>query len=981
MVRAAFPALITLSIALGVSATLGCKPGPTASQPEPEPGERVDPITEVDPLIGTGGHGHTFPGPTMPFGMVQLGPDTRLSGWDGCSGYHHSDDLIYGFSHTHLSGTGVSDYGDVLLMPTLPELPTAAAHFDHAHELASPGYYAVTLEESGIEVELTVTPRVGVHRYRFPDASARPAIELDLDHRDELIEANFEIVGPRELVGVRRSRAWARDQHVYFVARFSRDILGKTPLGQHRTRLLFKADEAPIVVRVGISAVDIAGARANLEAEAPHEDFEVYRAAAEASWRKSLARVEIEGGAPSQRRIFYTALYHSMIAPNLYQDVDGRFRGLDLQVHADEGYTNYTVFSLWDTFRAAHPLFAILERARSRDFVLTMLGHYRHGGRLPVWELAGNETDTMIGYHAVPVIVDAWAKGIRDFDPELALAAMTHSARLDRGGLPAYQRHGYIPVEAESESVSKTLEYAYDDWCIAEFAEATGHPDEHTEFIGRAQAWENLFDPASGVMRPRQNGGWLEPFDPREVNLHYTEANAWQYGFFVPQDLAGLVEHHGGPAGLARRLDQLFAAPSETTGRDQADITGLIGQYAHGNEPSHHIAYLYAYAGRADQTQARVRQILDELYGDGPDGLSGNEDCGQMSAWYVFSALGFYPVTPGSTHYVIGAPLFPRATIVLEDGVRVVIEAPEVSAENRFVQGLRVNGVPRAQALLEHDELMAGAHLEFAMGPTPNPSWGAIELGTPLAAGEHARLPTPILAPTERAFSGAIEVSAQGPADAVLRYTVDGSEPGPDSPRFEGPLHIDQSAVVQVIAIAQGRTSPIARADYHRRLHDWPVELRYPYNRQYHAGGPAGLVDGVRGSENWRLGDWQGYQGSDFEATLDLGASKRIRRLGSGYLQDARAWIWMPVEVEYAISNDGVHFEVVGRVGHDIDDHDVDSVHLRDFALELPGGKRARHVRVRATNYGTIPDWHPGAGNQAFIFVDEIEVDVAGANR
>ncbi|MCA9684716.1 MAG: GH92 family glycosyl hydrolase, partial [Myxococcales bacterium] len=637
----------------------------TACKPPPEPTASADPtppavdiLSEVDPLIGTGGHGHTFPGPTMPFGMVQLGPDTRLEGWDGCSGYHYSDDLIHGFSHTHLSGTGVSDYGDILLMPGtlahegaagIADYP-AAAHFEHALEQARPGYYAVQLREPGIAVELTVTDRVGIHRWIFPDGADASGnfVDLDLRHRDEPTSMELTQTGPRELAGHRHSRGWARDQQLYFVARFDRDITALEPLAEGRTRIRFQPTgpdceiDGALQAKVALSAVDIDGARANLEAEAPHWDFDAYREAAEDRWRAALGKIEVEGGTPTQRRVFYTALYHTMIAPNLYQDVDGRFRGLDRQVHQNrDGAVNYTVFSLWDTFRAAHPLYAIIERERSVDFVTTMLDHYSLGGRLPVWELAGNETDCMIGYHAVPVIADAWAKGIRDFDGELALQAMVHSASLDRGGLEAYRRHGYIPVEAEHESVSKALEYAYDDWCIAEFAAATGHDDLAREYGERAQFWQNHFDPQTGLMRPRENGGWLEPFDPREVNLHYTEANAWQYGFFVPQDPAGLVAAHGGPEALAAHLDALFEAPSETTGRDQADITGLIGQYAHGNEPSHHIAYLYAYAGRADRTQARVRQIVDTLYSDSPDGLAGNEDCGQMSAWLVFSALGF----------------------------------------------------------------------------------------------------------------------------------------------------------------------------------------------------------------------------------------------------------------------------------------------------------------------------------------------------
>ena len=654
----------------------------------PEATAPFDATPFVDPFIGTGGHGHTFPGATVPFGMVQLSPDTRLDGWDGCSGYHHDDEFIYGFSHTHLSGTGCSDFGDILLMPGVGVAewnngadgkPGYRSHFRHANETASPGYYSVLLDDSGVKAELTATTHVGVHRYTFPAAADDANVVIDLTHRDEVIDSAIGWnEGCTEIHGFRRSRAWAQDQIVYFVVRFSQpfwqtghlDSPAGHPGGRENKwsgRFSLK-DGQPLVVKVGISAVDEAGAARNLDAEMPTFDFDAARSAARAGWRSQLAKVEAKGGTDAQRRTFYTALYHCCIAPNVFGDVDGRYRGRDGKIHQADGWTQHTVFSLWDTFRALHPLMTLIEPERTNDWIRTLLAQYREGGALPVWELAANETDCMIGYHAVPVIADAYAKGIRGWDANAALDAMVASANRDVRGLPAYRDNGFVPAEAEGESVSKTLEYAYDDWCIAEMARALGRSDVARTFEERAQSWKNLFDPATGFFRPRRNDTWITPFDPAEVNFHLTEANSWQYSLFVPHDVEGLATMHGGRDKLAARLDALFTAPSATKGRDQADISGMIGQYAHGNEPSHHMAWLYDYAGQPWKTQERVRQILGTLYSDQPDGLCGNEDCGQMSAWYVLSALGIYPVCPGRPEYVLGTPLFPEATLHLPGG-------------------------------------------------------------------------------------------------------------------------------------------------------------------------------------------------------------------------------------------------------------------------------------------------------------------------
>jgi len=686
------------------------------------PGDYTD---LVDPFIGTGGHGHTYPGATLPFGMVQLSPDTRLTGWDGCSGYHYSDEVIYGFSHTHLSGTGASDYGDVLLVPTVGEVVLDngadggagySSPFRHDREAAEPGYYRVYLDEPGVEVELTATLRTGLHRYTFPRTGQANVI-LDLEHRDTVLSAGIEIVSGTEIAGHRLSTMWAREQHVYFVIRFSRPFAeaglaldgvvqpDRDEIRGNRVKAFFtfsNQDPEPLLVKVGLSAVDIDGARRNLEAEQPGFNFSRVRTAADSVWNDELSAIEVRGGSRAQQRTFYTALYHALLSPDLYQDVDGRYRGRDMQVHTADDFDNHTVFSLWDTFRAAHPLFTLIQQRRTRDFIRTFLVQYEQGGLLPVWELAGNETGTMIGYHAVPVIADAWVKGQRDYDGRLALEAMVTSGESDVEGLDAYREHGYIPSEIEGESVAKTLEYAYDDWCISEVAREMGRDDIYRRYIRRSQYWKNVFDPQTGFMRGKLNGRWVEPFKPQEVTIHFTEANSWQYSFFVPHDIAGHIALVGGEAAYEARLDSLFAADPRTTGRRQADITGLIGQYAHGNEPSHHMAYLFNYVGAPHKSARRVRQIMDTLYSDTPDGLSGNEDCGQMSAWYVLSALGFYPVCPGRPEYVIGSPLFPEAVIHFENGRQFTIRARGASAERPCVLGAFLNGVEHPFSWIGH---------------------------------------------------------------------------------------------------------------------------------------------------------------------------------------------------------------------------------------------------------------------------------------
>jgi predicted alpha-1,2-mannosidase len=960
----------------------------------------VDPLRYVDPFIGTGGHGHTYPGASLPFGMVQLSPDTRLDGWDGCAGYHYSDDRIFGFSHTHLSGTGVSDYGDILLLPATGDIRWQSGYgrkpgegygsrFRKATEKATPGYYAVQLDDYGTKAELTTTLRAGIHRYTFPRSDSAYVL-IDLKHRDEVIESSLHVVNDTEVEGLRRSKAWATDQRIYFVARFSkpfsalvavddvphdglREAEGKNLKAALRFRT--RAGER-VLVKVGISAVSVEGARRNLETEIPGWDFDAVHRAARQAWRQALAHIEIGGGTPEQRTVFYTALYHALLQPNTFTDVDGQYRGRDGQVHRADGWTQYSVFSLWDTFRAAHPLYTILEPARTVEFVRTFLAQYAEGGLLPVWELAGNETNCMIGYHAVSVIADAYAKGIRGFDAERALAAMKASAMQERGGLPAYRRFGYIPGDRESESVSKTLEYAYDDWCIAQMAGALGHESDAADFLRRAQSWKNLLDPATHFMRPKLRARFKTPFDPTEVDFHFTEANSWQYSFFVPQDIKGEIASMGGAPAFAAKLDSLFTAPSKTSGREQADITGLVGQYAHGNEPSHHMAYLYVHAGQPWKTQARVRQLLDTMYAARPDGLAGNEDCGQMSAWYVLSALGFYSVTPGQDTYVIGTPLFERAAIHLANGRSFRITAQGAGLHSPYIQSARLNGQPFDRAFLHHAEILAGGDLVFRMGSEPNRKWGVGAGNVPVSRiGTDPILPVPYVAAGVTPFRDSTRVVLASPdAGASIRYTIDGSDPTEASSLYSSSLDLRPAATLRFFATIPGHApTPVQEATFRKIEGHRRITLAFPPHHQYTAGGNDALIDGERGSDDFRLGDWQGFYGVDLEAVLDLGEEVEIHRLAVGFLQDQNSWIFMPLSVAFETSRDGATYEVVGEVDNDVDPR-ADGAVRKDFGLSFPA-RRARWVHVRAKAPVMCPDWHKGAGNRSFIFADEILVE------
>lgn len=946
----------------------------------------------VNPFVGTGGHGHTFPGPCVPFGMVQLSPDTRTdpNEWDGCGGYHYSDSLIYGFSHTHLSGTGVSDLCDVLLMPLSGGYTTKPEHyrsrFAHQREQAHAGYYQVHLDDPNVDVELTATKRTGMHRYTFNRNDAR-AFVLDLRHRDRLLASSIAQTGPSEISGERRSSSWARDQRLFYCIQFSAPVgLEKSLSDSSVAVITLPAGNGPVVVKVGISAVSVEGARKNLETEVPGWDFDAVRLQAEEAWDKELGRIEVLGGEPEQQRIFYTALYHSLLVPYIINDAGGKYRGFDGKVHTAK-HDVYTVFSLWDTFRAEHPLFTILEPDRTNDFIKTFLLQYQQSGRLPVWELWGNETDCMIGYHSASVIADAYVKGIRGYDAELALKAMVASAMRDEPGLNAYRSQGYISSEDQAESVSRTLEYAYDDWCIARMAKLMHKDSLAKAFWERSTNWRNVFDPETGFFRARYNGGFQSPFDPYEVNVNYTEANAWQYSTFVPQDVAGLDQtlKATGHGGLEQRLDEVFGARTATTGRDQSDITGLIGQYAHGNEPSHAMAWMYAAVGRPDKAKRTVDRILTEFYHDAPDGLIGNEDCGQMSAWYVLSALGLYPITPGNPEFELLAPQFHGYRIHLPNGKQANVRCSGVLLGPRFVRSTTLNDGRRSRmGQITYSTLMNGMDLNMELTNMwrPNdieaPPMEKTVLSGTYGTGPARKYPpsSPVITAPSTTISAPMEVSmvTLRPGDQIF-YTEDGSAPGRNSTPYRAPITVDSSCVVRAIATNGEATSHVVTARFHQLDPSRTITVESKWAPQYAAGGNIALIDGIRGPKDWRTGGWQGYHGTDVLATVDLGSVKTLKRLGLGVLQDEKSWIWFPASVQFAWSTNGRTWSsatVENTIPRDKEGS------LTTDLMTGPLNKQARYIKVIAKNAGPCPEWHPGKGEPSWIFTDELVIEVAG---
>ena len=719
---------------------IGCKEKQETTVIKPNPN-----LTDfVNTFIGTDGPGNTYPGATVPFGMVQLSPDIGIPGWDRIAGYYYQDSIISGFSHMHLTGTGAGDLYDILVMPTNSRFserikennfkPFSA--FSHDRESASPGYYTVDLLDYGIKAELTATKHTGIHQYTFPQ-DENSQIHIDLGYAmnwDRPTDTYIKVVDEHTIEGYRKSTGWAKDQRVYFVMEFSKDfdsyelyndsVKVASPTKGTDTRIVVNystSNDEKIVVKTGVSSANLEGAYKSIQTEAPHFNFNDYKEEARNEWQKELQKIVIETDDLDEKTIFYTMMYQSMLAPTLLSDLNGNYKGANDTIMKAEGFQRYDTFSLWDTFRAAHPLYTIIQPERVPDFIKSLLAHYKETGTLPVWSMQGNETNMMIGYHAVPVIVDAYFKGF-NFDAELAYEACKKSAMVDERQIDQYKELGYVPVDEHHEnwSVSKTVEYAYDDWCIAMFAKALNKEDDYQYFLERSENWKNLHDDQTTFLRPKNKlGDFITPFVAKDYSPYYCESNAWHYYWFVPQDVEGLIQKTGGTERFNQKLDSMFTYEPAPDDKLPIFSTGMIGQYAHGNEPSHHVAYLYNHIGKPSETQKRVRQILETQYKNEPDGHCGNEDCGQMSSWYIFSSLGFYPVNPAQGVYAIGTPMFKEATIQLPEEKAFTIKAINLDKEHKYVKSISLNGNKINRLYITHKEIMDGGSLIFEMTDVP----------------------------------------------------------------------------------------------------------------------------------------------------------------------------------------------------------------------------------------------------------------------
>ncbi|HWI92405.1 MAG TPA: GH92 family glycosyl hydrolase [Flavisolibacter sp.] len=955
----------------------------------------------VNPFIGTGGHGHTYPGASVPFGMMQLSPDTRGADWDGSSGYHYSDSVIYGFSHTHLSGTGIPDYCDVLFMPFVGDVKWNSkdyrSTFSHKNEKASPGYYEVMLDKGNIKAQLTTSARAGMHQYTFPQSAKKGSILIDLKWRDEVLESWIEKVSDYELRGLRRSKSWAQNQILYFDIRFERPIkeyavlndegkiVNGAKTGGKNLKLTVSFDltgNKIVRAKAGISGVSAENAKLNLDTEIKDWNFDKLRANAKIAWNKELSKIDVKGGTKDQQIVFYTALYHTFLEPNIYQDVDGQFRGTDLKVHKADRFTNYTVFSLWDTYRAYNPLMTIINQKRVKDWLNTFLHEYEYGGMLPVWELSGNETFCMVGYHSVPVIVDAYQKGIGGYDTKLMLQAMRSYAESDRFGLKYYRQYGYISNDKEHESTSKTLDYALDDWCIAQFAKMTGNDAVYKQYIQRAQNYKNLFDPSTLHMRVdpstlhmrgKLQAMWYSPFDPKEINNFFTEGNSWQYSFAAPQDVEGLIQLYGGKEVFATKLNELFTTSSQTTGRDQSDVTGLIGQYAHGNEPSHHMAYLFNYVGMPWKTQELIHKICTEFYKNDPDGLIGNEDCGQMSAWYILSAMGFYPVCPGNGEYVLGTPLFNEVTINLENGKKFVIRAKKQEAGSQksfYVQSTKLNGKNSTKSYLLHTDVMTGGVLEFTLSGQPSKVWGVNTSDLPHSKiSDEAIVPVPYFDAESNKFKNSLDVYPKD-IDPKAKVQV---KLGNESMNLTTNSFINLKNTIELTAYAEkdGNRSKEVIQKFFKTPSDKSITVFSKVSSMYTAGGPDALIDSIEGTTNWKTGEWQSYYNQDFEAIIDLKKIKPVSYVGIHVLQDISPWIMYPKEVIFYSSDDGKNFTEATRVENKIGQADGPA---QTQTLGTSVNLQTRYIKVKAVTGASLPAWHESAGNPSHIFIDEIIV-------
>ena len=911
-------------------------------------------VRDIDPFIGTGGHGHSHPSATMPFGMVQLGPDSRREGWDGCSGYHHDDSTLVGFSHTHLSGTGVADYNDIQFRPHLMgEDLSQPAPFIKESEQAAAGFYAVTLC-NGIQVSLTATQRTGLQKIQFPPGH-RALVQLDLSYRDHTLAQRFEasseaIHGSTAFAGHRVSKGWALEQHVYFSGRTSHPFNYRITGDGTYVMDFGDIGDDDLLIEVALSSVSEDGANTNLMAESQGFDFQQTLQNCQQAWQGELDRLQVYGGDASKRAIYATALYHAFIVPNIWSDVDGYYRGMDGQIYQDRLHTHYTVFSLWDTYRTAHPLYALVQPKRTEDFLVTMLDQFKQSGRLPVWELAGNETDCMIGYHSVSVIADALAKGYA-IDTAATIQAMMVTADGDSRGLDDYHNNGYLSIQDESESVSKSLEYAYDDACIAMALERFDEDSLASIYHRRSQAWVSLLDPETGLMRPRDNGQFMQRYDPREVNNHFTEANSWQYSF-APVHALNQWQAQLAKDGhsLVQQLDALFSAPSSTVGRTQADITGLIGQYAHGNEPSHHIAYLYNCTESPWKGQEKVAEILETMYSDQPFGYQGNEDCGQMSAWYVMASIGLYPLVPGESQYATGTPIWDSVRIAHALGVTTLIAQGDGiyyhGYENANDPGLTWSGSMSHQFLTQTQRINMQ---RSAVAQSGKPWHAYLNQSHRYNKNQNNLQPAPI-----------IHVQRQFKDSSLVHITY--------------PDRKGETYVVHASGQVSAGSDHISHADYNRKPNNWSARIvSGRLNPQYNTG-PDGLIDGIHGDVDWRKGHWNGVQGEDIVIELLPGKGDVLSGIAVelSLLKDIKSWIALPSQVDVVFHCRFRQRPLSPVVFDDALAESETGIETLAWSIDNKRWNPIQSITITLKNPGPLEPWHPGAGGDTFIFMDEI---------
>lgn len=959
-------------------------------------------IADINPFIGTGGHGHTHPSAQAPFGMIQLGPNTRYDGWDGCSGYHFTDTALYGFTCTHLSGTGVSDYGDLLMLPySEPTQEGQLVGFDKAKEVATAGYYRCVLDD-GTQIEATASTRAGQLRILFPSRAEAghwgertPGMLVDLNFRDRVLGQDFTALGGGRYEGARISEGWAEEQHFYFAMQVlpPPDSVAKLSNGVYW--MAFPEGTTAATVSVAMSGTSEEGAWRNFEAERPDRPFEAIQAETEQLWSGELAKTRIKSALARMRAIYATALYHAYSVPNVWSDVDGSYRGQDNKIYKDTVNRHYTVFSLWDTYRTAHPLYTVTQPERTQEFVYNFLDMYQQRGRLPIWELAGNETNCMIGYHSVSVLADAIAKGYAT-DTALTLEAMRATAESAVFGLDAYQEFGFLTIEDESESVSKTLEYSYDDACISWTAERLGQRNWFaTHYAQRSSGYRSLIDPESGYVRPRTNGNFMEPYNPREVNNHFTEANAFQYSFTPVHDLEGwmalLTNYRATREGwnslrprkqsgrvksrhdvLEDLLTSLFNASSHTTGREQADITGLMGQYAHGNEPSHHIAYLYNATNNPRLTSYWVHRILGEQYQNAPDGLSGNEDCGQMSAWYVMASMGLYPLVPGQPHYQLSTPFWDAMHLKLPNGKTLDIECEGVGT---YILDYQRNDLALAPAqqprFVTHEQLLEGGHWTVRRGDEAS-SWAVTQRYT--TSMNNPSPPAPVIR-VERTFTGEtpVEVAALGSYEMLSLMESEGVR---WRRKREGkPLSGTAYANGYVTAVVPhyGYGNHVARAFYTKR--DDNLEASWVMGHpaaQYTAGGPMAMIDGLQGDTDWRKGHWVGVQGHDATLQVNLKQHRNLDRIEVGVLKDIRAWIALPERIEAQVRYKGDERWTALPPFTFEDPLSQQEAFRATASFPVDPLREVDQIQLQYINAGRLEDWHPGAGYQSYFFTDEV---------